>query len=357
MSRIAERRRLRPSAGPLGLFAARGRAADQEAGRARRGRPHAGARHRRHRQSLRRARVLREDGREGHPADRRLPGRPRFRRHAPRPAGRARRAQKPLADIVLIAASEAGYWNLVRLVSRSFMETEPGERAHIGVDCARRRDRRADRADRRAGRPDRPRDRGRAERPRRGAARPARAALSATGSMSSCSATALRSRGGGRAASRRLAYRRGLPLVATNEPFFPARDDYEAHDALIAIAEGAVIADDKRRRLTAGALFQDRAPRWRRCSPTCPRRLDNTVEIAHARAPAGRGRAKPILPRFAGADGRRRRRPRRPRRSCCARGRATGLDRAARRPRHRAGPDRARTTTSGSSSSSASSSG
>ena len=47
-----------------------------------------------------------------------------------------------------------------------------------------------------------------------------------------------------------LAYRKGLPLVATNEPFFPKREDYEAHDALICIAEGAVIADDKRRRLT-----------------------------------------------------------------------------------------------------------
>ncbi len=29
-----------------------------------------------------------------------------------------------------------------------------------------------------------------------------------------------------------------------------ARDDYEAHDALIAIAEGSVVAADNRRRLT-----------------------------------------------------------------------------------------------------------
>src|SRR6185295_18243510 len=42
--------------------------------------------------------------------------------------------QKALADIVLIAASEAGYWNLVRLVSGSFMDTEPGVRANIPVD-------------------------------------------------------------------------------------------------------------------------------------------------------------------------------------------------------------------------------
>src|SRR5206468_3157254 len=30
-----------------------------------------------------------------------------------------------------------------------------------------------------------------------------------------------------------LAYARGIALVATNEPFFAAREDYEAHDALL----------------------------------------------------------------------------------------------------------------------------
>src|ERR1700688_855728 len=30
-----------------------------------------------------------------------------------------------------------------------------------------------------------------------------------------------------------LAYTRGLPLVATNEPYFAASDDYEGHDALV----------------------------------------------------------------------------------------------------------------------------
>ena len=39
------------------------------------------------------------------------------------PGGRAPLRQKPLFDIVLIAATEAGYWNLVRLVSNSFMDT------------------------------------------------------------------------------------------------------------------------------------------------------------------------------------------------------------------------------------------
>src|SRR6202021_486858 len=35
-----------------------------------------------------------------------------------------------------------------------------------------------------------------------------------------------------------LAYSKGLPLVATNEPYFATSDDYEAHDALLCIPGG-----------------------------------------------------------------------------------------------------------------------
>jgi len=40
-----------------------------------------------------------------------------------------------------------------------------------------------------------------------------------------------------------LAYTKGLPLVATNEPYFATTDDYEAHDALLCIAGGRLIAE------------------------------------------------------------------------------------------------------------------
>src|ERR1700682_6376114 len=35
-----------------------------------------------------------------------------------------------------------------------------------------------------------------------------------------------------------LAYAKGFPVVATNEPYFATADDYEAHDALLCIAGG-----------------------------------------------------------------------------------------------------------------------
>ncbi len=56
-----------------------------------------------------------------------------------------------------------------------------------------------------------------------------------------------------------MAYAKGIPLVATNEPYFAAREDYEAHDALIAIAEGRLVADTDRRQLTAEHRFKTRA--------------------------------------------------------------------------------------------------
>jgi DNA polymerase III subunit alpha len=92
-----------------------------------------------------------------------------------------------------------------------------------------------------------------------------------------------------------LAYAHDLPLVATNENFFPTRDDYEAHDAL-AIAESRLVADDDRRRLTpkhAFATQNDMRNRFKDLSES----IDNTLEIA--RRISFRPRTSPpLLPHF-----------------------------------------------------------
>ena len=110
--------------------------------------------------------------------------------------------QRNLSDIVLIAASEAGYWNLVRLVSRTFMETAPDTRPHLPFAGLCRVHRRADRADRRSRRPGRPDDRRRAARACRGAPRAARWALRRP-ALCRAAAPWPAGRGGGRAAPRR----------------------------------------------------------------------------------------------------------------------------------------------------------
>ena len=49
-----------------------------------------------------------------------------------------------------------------------------------------------------------------------------------------------------------------LPNQGHNEPFFPTPDDFEAHDALVSIAEGAIVADENRRRLSPEHWFKPR---------------------------------------------------------------------------------------------------
>ena len=56
-----------------------------------------------------------------------------------------------------------------------------------------------------------------------------------------------------------IAYAKGIPLVATNEPYFAAADDYEAHDALLCIAGGRLIAETDRDQLTPDHRFKTRA--------------------------------------------------------------------------------------------------
>src|SRR5690349_8506241 len=100
-----------------------------------------------------------------------------------------------------------------------------------------------------------------------------------------------------------LAYKHGLPLLATNEPFFATRDDYEAHDALLCIAEGKLIADGERRQLTPEHRFKTRAEMASLFSDL-PEALASTIEIAQRCVFRPRTQA-PILPRFTAGRGER----------------------------------------------------
>ena len=76
-----------------------------------------------------------------------------------------------------------------------------------------------------------------------------------------------------------LAYAKGLPLVATNEPYFATTDDYEAHDALLCIAGGRLIAETDRDQLTPDHRFKTRAE-MAVLFADMPEALASTVEIA-----------------------------------------------------------------------------
>ena len=199
-----------------------------------------------------------------------------------------------LYPLVLFAATEAGYRRLMAVVSRAYMETPTNEAVHAplcwfeagtdGLIALTGGERGA------IGRALADGDRAQAE---------TRLRLLAGLFPDRLYVELSRHRGFDKAVERGfldLALGLDLPIVATNEAFFPVRDDFDAHDALIAIAEGSVIAEDKRRRLTPdhalrfsadlGKLFAD-----------LPEALDNTIEIAR-RCSFFPDTVKPILPRF-----------------------------------------------------------
>ena len=95
-----------------------------------------------------------------------------------------------------------------------------------------------------------------------------------------------------------LAYAMDLPLVATNDVYFPKTEMYEAHDALLCIADGAYVdQQEPRRRLTPQHYFKT-PEEMATLFADLPEALENTVEIA--RRCAFRARTHPpILPKFA----------------------------------------------------------
>ncbi|MGZ5926557.1 MAG: DNA polymerase III subunit alpha, partial [Rhizomicrobium sp.] len=99
-----------------------------------------------------------------------------------------------------------------------------------------------------------------------------------------------------------LAYAKRLPLVATNDVHFGPAAMYEAHDALLCIADGAFVSQDDRRRLTREHRFKTPAEMAAQFADL-PEALDNTLEIARRCAYRPMKR-KPILPVFVPESGR-----------------------------------------------------
>ncbi|MEO1013615.1 MAG: DNA polymerase III subunit alpha [Pseudomonadota bacterium] len=94
------------------------------------------------------------------------------------------------------------------------------------------------------------------------------------------------------------AYDGGLPIVATNEPFFPTADDHDAHDALLCIADGAYVHQDDRRRVTPEHYFKS-PQEMAEVFSDLPEAIQTTLEVARRCAFRPRTRG-PILPRFTG---------------------------------------------------------
>jgi len=99
-----------------------------------------------------------------------------------------------------------------------------------------------------------------------------------------------------------MAYDKNLPLVATNEAFFPHRDMFSSHDALICIAAGAYVSQDQRRRLTVDHYFKS-PDEMKLLFADVPEAIANTLVIAR-RCAYKVERVDPILPPFDCGHGR-----------------------------------------------------
>jgi DNA polymerase-3 subunit alpha len=202
--------------------------------------------------------------------------------------------------LVLIALTQQGYANLARLVSKSYLEAPEGHTAHISIKDLTKET--------------------------------AKDLIILTGGPSGALGKALQDNDMARAQSRLdwlaqladnrlyielqrhqlpeekqcepglidLAYEKGVPLVATNDCFFPEREDFKAHDALICISEGRVLAEDNRRRLSPEHYFKSRQEMID-LFQDMPEAINSTVEIAR-RVSWRPVTCKPLLPRFVSAS-------------------------------------------------------
>jgi len=204
-------------------------------------------------------------------------------------------APRACPRLVLLASRTPGYRSLMRLCSRAFLDTPPNERPHLDLSWLEGE---TDGLIALTGGPGGPLD---------------TAIVAGQVGLASARIDELRRLFGdrlyvelqrhGTAAERTaepalidLAYDRHVPLVATNEPFFARREDFEAHDALICIAEGRLVAETERRQLTPEHRFKSRAE-MAVLFADLPEALASTVEIAERCAFRPRTH-QPILPRF-----------------------------------------------------------
>jgi DNA polymerase III subunit alpha len=98
-----------------------------------------------------------------------------------------------------------------------------------------------------------------------------------------------------------FAYAKRLPLVATNDVHFGKEDMYEAHDALLCIADATYVSVEDRRRVTREHRFKSAAEMAAQFADL-PEAIANTLEIAR-RCAAKPIKRHPLLPIFVPASG------------------------------------------------------
>ncbi|WP_374631466.1 DNA polymerase III subunit alpha [Ferrovibrio sp.] len=208
----------------------------------------------------------------------------------------AKNLKKPDPDkLVLLAQNKAGYANLMRLSSKAYLDVPPGEAPQVGWEDLERWNEGLICL---GGGLHGPMGRLLAD----GQVEAARQPLDRLMAIFPGRLYIELQRHGWAAETRAepglldFAYEYDLPLVATNDCYFADADMYEAHDALLCIAEGAYITQTARRKVTPEHRFKS-AEEMRMLFADLPEAIDNTLVIAR-RCAVKAEEHNPILPSF-----------------------------------------------------------
>ncbi|PWE17247.1 DNA polymerase III subunit alpha [Marinicauda salina] len=219
------------------------------------------------------------------------------RLEAPRPGERA----GPDGTLVLLAQDETGYGNLMALSSSAYLDVGAAEEPHVPIETVLQR---AEGLICLTGGPEGALNRLVCE----GRDGPARALLERlAGGFPDRLYIELQRHGRRDELTAEdwlveRAYADGLPLAATNEPFFAKPELHGAHDALMCIAQSSYVTVDDRRRVTPEHYFKSGAE-MAELFADLPEAIENTADIA--RRCAFRPRVgDPILPSFPTEGGR-----------------------------------------------------
>jgi DNA polymerase III subunit alpha len=213
------------------------------------------------------------------------------------------RTQRPedAERLVLLAQDDKGYANLLKLVSKSHLETEAGDVPAVDMEALGRH---AEGLICLTGGPNGPVARRIVE----GREGDARTALNQLKTMFGDRLYVELQRHDEPAERQseavlvNLAYDLDLPLVATNDVMFTEASMHEAHDALTCIAGGATVNRTDRRRVSPQHYFKT-AEEMRYKFSDLPEACDNTLVIAR-RCAVMSPKRKPILPRYPDTEGR-----------------------------------------------------
>src|SRR3569832_1400016 len=219
---------------------------------------------------------------------------------APRSPHQTGTRRKP-PSLALLVQNEAGYQNLTKLLSAAYLDAEPGDWPHVKAAMLTKH---ADGLIALTGGPGGPINRLLVD----GQPDAASQMLDRLTAMFPDRLYVELQRHGlaeERAAEDRLidfAYSKSLPLVATNDVHFGGEDMYEAHDALLCIADASFDGQEDRRRLTREHRFKSAAEMAAQFADL-PEAIENTLEIARRCAFRPKKR-NPILPKFVPESGR-----------------------------------------------------